>query len=52
MKLSYILTSCSGGDVIKRYFLYTALVALLLSRAEIFGHNEEQFCEIAMNLDQ
>ena len=56
MKLFWIWTSDSGGDVFKKHFLSRALVAPLFSGAEPlcnFGirHYEEQFCEIILNLD-
>ena len=56
VKLFRIWTSCSGGNDIKRHFLSRALAAPLFGGAEPFcyfgrGYQEEQFCEIILNLD-
>ena len=56
LKLFQIWTSGSGGNVIKMHFLCKALAAPLFGGAEPFcnfgrGYQEEQFCEIILNLD-
>ena len=57
VKLFWIWTSGSEGNVIKRHFLNRALAALCsVERNHLcnFGrrHHEEQFCDIILNLDQ
>ena len=52
VKLYDIWTSGSGGDVVLRHFLIIALAASLFSGLEPFvQYNEEQPCEIILNLD-
>ena len=57
VKLFWIWTSSSEGDVVYRHFLYRALAALLFTWAESFvqfgrRHHEEKLCEIILNLGQ
>ena len=57
VKLNEIRTSASGGDVVLRYFLSGALVALLFSGVNHlcnFGREfqEDYFCAIILNFEQ
>ena len=54
VKLFWIWTSGSGGNVVKRHFLSRALCSVEQNHLCNFGrrHHEEQLCEIILNLDK